>query len=125
RSAGCCNTAAFPDIYVQHVLASGTVDPDWPNDGRSVCTIPSHHLSAMILADGAGGVFVAWSDDRSGTGFDIYAQHVLANGGIDPSWPTDGRAVCTAPYDQWNDVITSDGSGAAIIAWADARSGSV
>ena len=86
------------DIYAQHVLASGAVDPAWPADGRALCTAINDQHAPTIVADGAGGALVTWYDYRSATNYDIYAQHVLASGAVDPAWPADGRALCTAAY---------------------------
>ena len=47
-----------------------------------------------------GGAIVAWYDHRSGTEYDIYAQHVLGSGTVDGTWPADGVALCTAANDQ-------------------------
>src|SRR5262249_43218245 len=70
----------------------------------------------------AGGAIVTWYDFRAGTSFDIYAQHVLLSGAVDPSWPTDGLAVSTATNDQAAPTIVSDGANGAIITWHDLRS---
>jgi len=40
-----------------------------------------------------------------------------------PQWETDGVALCTASDDQWWPSIVSDGTGGAIVAWGDRRSG--
>ena len=41
------------------------------------------------------------------------------------AWPTvNGVALCTAANSQYNSTIVTDGSGEAIITWADFRSGS-
>ena len=111
------------DIYAQHVLAGGAVDPAWPVNGRAICTAASSQQSPTIVSDGAGGGIVTWYDFRSGVTLDIYAQHVLANGAVDPAWPANGRAICTAAGNQFTPVIDTDGAGGAIIAWFDFRSG--
>src|SRR5437867_1453396 len=113
-----------PDIYAQHVLASGAVDGAWPADGRALCTAAGDQAGPTIVSDGAGGVFVTWQDSRSGSSYDIYAQHVLASGAVDGAWPVDGRALCTAASDQLGPTIVSDGAGGAIVTWYDGRSGS-
>ncbi len=114
---------AGTDLYAQHVLANGTVDTGWPVDGRAVCLATDNQQYAQIVGDDAGGAIVTWEDHRSaGTG-DIYAQHVLASGIADPAWPIDGRAVCTAIFDQGYPVLAADGAGGAVIAWQDNRSG--
>jgi hypothetical protein len=111
------------DIYAQHVLASGAVDPAWPADGRALCTALDNQNNPTVVSDGSGGAIVTWEDNRSGTDLDIYAQHVLASGAADPAWPANGRALCTAAYYQFTPVIVADGSGGAIVAWSDARGG--
>src|SRR5262249_32048077 len=74
--------------YAQHVLSTGAVDSGWPVAGRAVATTDILHAFAMV-PDGAGGAIATWS-----RGWDIYAQHVLSTGGVDPTWPPEGRGVC-------------------------------
>jgi hypothetical protein len=116
-------TGGIADIYAQHVLVSGSVDPAWPVNGRALCTAPSPQYTPVIVSDGAGGAIVAWNDYRSGAGSDIYAQHVLGSGLVDPAWPVNGRALCTAAFDQNYQAIVSDGAGGAVVAWNDLRNG--
>jgi hypothetical protein len=111
------------DIYAQHVLASGFPDPAWPADGRALCTAANSQYDPELVTDGAGGAIVTWYDSRSGTNYDIYAQHVLASGVADPAWPADGRALCAAASDQTVPTIVADGSGGAIVSWQDFRGG--
>ncbi len=111
------------DIYVQRVLADGDVDPAWPANGRALCAAADLQLSPVLVPDGAGGAIVAWADHRGVVDYDVYAQHILANGEIDPTWPADGSAVCTATGDQMECSIASDGAGGAIVAWQDFRTG--
>ena len=98
-------------------------DPAWPADGRALCTALDDQYSPTIVGDGAGGAIVTWYDLRSGTDYDIYAQHVLASGAVDPAWPLDGRALCTAAGNQLIPTIVTDGAGGAIVTWSDYRSG--
>jgi len=120
RNGGLTSVA---DIYAQHVLASGAVDPVWPTDGRGLCNATNQQVSPMIVPDGTGGAIVTWEDSRNGGIADIYAQHVLGSGAVDPAWPGDGRGLCTATNDQRSPTIVSDGAGGAIVTWADFRSG--
>ncbi len=110
------------DIYVQHVLASGAMDPSWPPDGLALCAAAGDQRFPALVADGIGGAIVCWMDHRAGSHFDIYAQHVLAGGMADPAWPADGSPLCVAANEQQFPVITSDGAGGAIVAWGDFRS---
>jgi|KBSSwiStaDraftv2_1062776.scaffolds.fasta_scaffold98823_2 hypothetical protein len=111
------------DIFAQHVLRSGVVDPAWPANGRALCTVRADQQLPKIASDGAGGAIVSWMDDRSSaTGTDIFAQHVRANGTVDPAWPDGGVALCTAPSLQAHPQLISDGTGGAIVTWHDFRS---
>ena len=112
------------DIYAQHVLAAGAADPAWPPNGRGLCTAGAEQNQPALVADGAGGAIATWQDFRGGTSSDIYAQHVQASGGVDVTWPTDGRALCVATGGQQRPTLVGDGSGGAIVAWQDQRGGS-
>src|SRR5436309_41975 len=111
------------NIFAQHVLASGAVDPAWPANGRALCTATNQQLFPTIASDQAGGAIVAWHDNRSGTDYDIYAQHVQASGAVDPAWPANGRALCMAGGDQVLPAITRDAGSGAVVAWDDHRNG--
>ena len=110
------------DIFAQHVLASGLVDPAWPANGLAVGAATARQDHAVIVSDGAGGAVIAWDDLRSTvTGDDVYAQHVLSTGVVDPAWPVNGRALVIATGGQGRSTITSDGAHGAIVAWGDGR----
>src|SRR4029079_7123797 len=74
----------------------------------------------VTIADGSGGAVVAWDDGR-GAALDIHAQRVSNAGAI--QWTANGVAVCTASDTQTGPTLLTDGSGGAIIAWRDYRSG--
>lgn len=74
------------------------------------------------MADGAGGAIIAWKDWRVGgqeSLGDIYAQRVDATGNC--LWEYDGAAICTAPFEQYQPRIATDGAGGAVIVWGDCR----
>ena len=105
------------DVYAQHVLASGTVDPGWPIDGLVVSAARDNQYFAVTVPDGSGGAIVAWQDDRDETHSHVFAQRILASGSVDPAWPVDGVAVCPVAGDQLMPAIAPDGAGGAIVAW--------
>jgi len=125
--------ATRKDIFVQHVLSAGLVDPAWPTAGLPVCSAPgdqdfpryfySEEYRA-IVPDGAGGAVVAWVDARGNVDFapDIFAQRVTPTGGT--WWTADGVPVVEAPGDQSAFVIAPDGSGGIFAAFVDGLSGS-
>lgn len=95
----------------------------WPtqsNVNLAVCTQPGIQIFRGVIPDGEGGMFVAWTDVRTGTA-DIYAQHISASGL--PTWIPTGRLVCGAINDQNDPVLTTDGAGGVIVAWRDFRGG--
>lgn len=110
------------DIYAQHVLASGIIDPAWPAEGLAVCTAVDTQGNPVIVSDEKGGAIVTWEDRRNGGDYDVYAQRVLGGGTVDPGWPVNGHALCVAPYQQSNPRIAIDGTGGAIVTWRDSRS---
>jgi hypothetical protein len=114
-------TGVNDDIYLQRVTASGAISLGWPADGLAVCLAPGIQGAEYISPDGFGGVIVAWRDYRNaipgGTGSDIYAQRVLANGTIATGWQVDGTPVTLAPEDQVSPVVLGDGNGGAFFTW--------
>jgi len=110
---------ATTKIRAQHVLNSGAVDPAWGPTGVTVATTAAGTKLLNAITDRAGGAFVAWRDLRNGTS-DIYAMH-LTTTGVDPAWPVNGLAVCTAPSNQTSPVMCADGATGAIVVWADLR----
>ena len=105
------------DILAGRATAPGI--STWPSGGAQVSVAAFDQVTASVCPDGAGGAIVAWRDQRSGGGFDIYAQRIDANGL--PVWTKDGVAVCTVSNNQYAPVVVSDGSGGAIVVWYDYR----
>ena len=106
------------DIYAQRINASGAVQ--WTSDGVPICTAAYDQYYPTIVSDGNGGAIISWTDARN-SNYDIYAQKINTNG--DVQWTADGIPVCTATDSQIYPIIVSNGSGGAIIAWYDYRSG--
>jgi len=112
----------YYDIYAQRVDATGNIPASWTTDGTdgvAICKRDYHQRDPQITSDGSGGAIITWWDYRSTTEYDIYAQRVDATGNIPASWTTDGVAICTEIQDQTFPMLTSDGSGGAIIIWLD------
>lgn len=114
------------DLYAQRVLGDGTIAPGWPATGLPVCVLPGDQRSPRLSSDGHGGAIIAWEDWRNDPNgslllTDIYALRVRGDGRIADGWLENGLPVCTTPETQAAPTIAYDGSGGAIIAWADAR----
>jgi hypothetical protein len=113
--------ASLTDIYAQRVLTTGVVDPRWPVNGAAVSSAPGSQESPTIVGDGAGGAIITWQDARIATNFDVYAQHVLNSGVVDPAWPVNGLGVCLAAANQGSPTIATDGAHGAVVVWTDGR----
>lgn len=111
-------------VVAQHLLVTGRADPDWPVDGLEVSGASGEQLAPMLASDRRGGVLVAWQS-RRGERSKVYVQHLLPSGRLDPEWPVNGTAACTARGDQELPVIATDCRGGALIAWRDHRGGDV
>lgn len=114
---------SIADIVAQHVLADGTVA--WAANGIPVCTAATTQDAAMLAADGAGGVYVVWRDQRFSNQYDLYAQHIAADGTM--RWTINGIPVVVAPGVQTSQAVIADGlpdsAGVqgVIVAWEDDR----
>ena len=110
------------DIYAQRVDGGGNLL--WAPAGVPVCTAVNNQINPMIIADGSGGAFIAWQDYRKGSEYDIYVQHLTANGTLAPGWATDGIGACLAANSQFYPVLARDGGSGVFVAWQDFRTGS-
>lgn len=106
-------------IYAQRVDGYGNVL--WTLNGIPLYTNIYHAYDyPEIASDGAGGAIVVWGDNRNGN-YDLYAQRIDASGAV--QWTAAGVTICAAAADQTGYRIIQDGSGGAVIAWQDGRSG--
>jgi hypothetical protein len=98
-----------PGIYAQRLSRAGV--PLWVAGGRPVCTDASADSHPCVLADGAGGVVVAWDDGS------IIAQRVDSSG--TRIWAADGIVLCAGPA--LLPVAAACGDGSAIVGWVQVR----
>jgi len=112
------------DLYAQRVTGAGSIAVGWPNNGLAVCALSGDQSDPVAVSDGLGGMIVAWSDARPGAATsDIYAQRVTAAGAVAAGWIADGVIVCDAVNGQYRPSVGSSGTGDALVAWHDERSG--
>lgn len=112
------NRNSHIDIYLQKLDDCG--NPVLISNGVSICTATNDQRNPKIIPDGAGGAILVWEDFRN-SNWDIYAQRAASNGSI--TWTVNGVGVCTDTAHQQNVMLTTDGSGGAIITWQDPRNG--
>lgn len=78
------------DIYLQKINADGSVA--FATGGLAVCSEAGAQTGIAMISDGAGGVVLAWQDQRFSTSNgDIFGQRVLANGTF--GWAAGGIAL--------------------------------
>jgi hypothetical protein len=107
------------DIYVQHLRSDGTIDPAWPSSGKAACTAPGDQTGIRMIADGLGGVLLAWNDLRNGVpNPDVYGQHITALGAIAAGWPGNGIGIGASGKPERDPSICSDGAGGMIATFA-------
>lgn len=104
------------DIYAQYVTGTGVVG--WALDGVVVCDAAGSQNLSSVVADDAGGAFIAWDDLRTGD-FDVYAQRIDSFG--DAMWTADGVAVTSLTSQQESARLVRDGGTGVLVAWSDTR----
>ncbi len=107
------------DVFAQRVSADGTTL--WAIDGIALRSLTNEVLELACVSDEAGGAIVVWSESRAEPRSDLYAARIGPDGSL--LWPANGIAVSTAPNNQYAPSLAPDGTGGAIVAWADARNG--
>jgi len=116
-------------LVVQSLAPDGT--RQWGDQGLLVCSATGYRSVPEIVADGLGGAFVFWCEQRPPDSLGrVYAQHVTASGAL--AWSPDGipvseryrlrlvekplRVLIVAPP-----FAIDDGAHGAIVAWSGAR----
>jgi hypothetical protein len=110
------------DIYVQRLDATGA--PQWTLNGVNICSATAAQQSPVIIADGAGGAWVAWQDSRGGGGGGVnhyYAQRVNAAG--TPQYTANGIPICVASGFRSGLDLSPAPSGGVVLGWRDSRNG--
>jgi hypothetical protein len=107
-----------PDLYLQHLTASGSLPPGWPGAGARVCVTGGAQTTFSMVPDGAGGVLVGWLDQRvPSNNNDIYALRLNASGQIVPGWPANGQVVSARTKAEGLPFMCPDGAGGAFLVW--------
>jgi len=108
------------DLYAMHLLADGSRAPGWPENGLPVSTGPLDEGDPQLLADGTGGVIIAWGYGNF-SAVDIRAIRLTGTGELAPGWVAGGNVMCAAPRIRAYLHLVSDGPGGAYLAWVDYR----
>lgn len=106
------------DIYAQRIDSDGNVL--WTPDGMPVSVAEFGQYAPMIVADGTGGFYICWCDDRTASR-QIRCNRLNSDGTL--AWGPDGIVIRDTPWWQDSHGIISDGEGGAIIVWDDVNNG--
>jgi hypothetical protein len=104
------------EVYAQ--LVNGTGAAQWAADGVPVCAVPGYCSDLDVVADGAGGAYLAWTQPAGG----VRVQRITDAGVAAPGWPANGLDVSGATAETAaRPRIVSDGNGGVLIVWEDLR----
>lgn len=104
------------NIYAQRISRAGSLQWAPANDPLIICNAVGNQGEVSAISDGAGGTFLAWSDQRHSSNAEIYIQHLNASGTA--SWAANGtRVTNTTSTHNYDPVLCSDGAGGVIVAW--------
>jgi len=107
------------NLYAQHFDSRGQML--WQKSARPVSQQAGDEAIPQALADGAGGMLVAWMDFRNPLP-GVYLQHFTGSGVILPGWVPDG--IPLAAGTQQGDFSTvADGAGGVLVATREMRDG--
>ncbi len=113
------NRSTF-DVYGQRLSASGA--GLWGSGGVALSTGLGSINDLYGCPDGSGGMIASWYESIGGS-YDVFAQRVSVSGAL--PWGSAKTPVCTAIDNQMYPSPAPDGTGGAIVAWHDYRSGDV
>ncbi|MBN2056104.1 carboxypeptidase regulatory-like domain-containing protein [bacterium] len=108
-------------IYAQRLSENGA--ELWGAGGLLLCSAGGYRYHRALLADGTGGGFFTWLDNRAGSYYHAYGQHVAADGSV--TWESDGVCLHYSDSHDGNPSIVSDLSGGAIFLFPEWSTGTM
>ena len=110
--------AADDNVYIEHVLANGTLVNG--EGGRPVVLLAGSQHSAKVTWDGGTGCFVSWVDLRNDNAGDVYLQHFSSD--LTATFATNGVAIAAQPANaEKNPRLSYAGDGSTLLMWEDNR----
>lgn len=113
------------DIYGQRYDQNGT--EQWTANGKLLVTRASNQPKTLgdndlaLIADGSGGAIFTWAD---GNDNEVYALRIDEDGDAVSGWTANGTQLSSSAEPDTSYVsISPDGSGGAMVAWANGETG--
>jgi hypothetical protein len=114
--------AGVTGIFAQRLTAVGALAPNWVANGMQVAVNSGVADAPNVIGTPNNGILTVWADQRvSAADPNVYASMLNAQG--NEVGHNGGNPLCTQTAAQTGVSLVADGSGGAIVAWADARSG--
>lgn len=107
------------DVRVSRRLGDGSLASGWPALGALAGSAGSPALDARsaLVADGAGGCFIAWAD-AGAAGPGVRAQHLAASSAPAAGWSSTATLLGGAGFPSFTSpVLVTDDAGGAYAAW--------
>jgi len=105
------------DIFAQKIDSDGTLL--WGEGGAVVTDLPGRQEDPVSIADGNGGVFIAWIDYRFDASGDVFYQHIDTNG--NRLVGDNGVALAQVASKQISINMCTDSLGGVFVTWQDKR----
>ncbi|NQU05638.1 MAG: T9SS type A sorting domain-containing protein [Calditrichaeota bacterium] len=106
------------DIYAMHITSNGERNPDWAENGISVCRERGRQDQIDAISDGEGGMIIVWNDGRDERQTDIWTQRISSDAEF--LWGN-GVITCNNEAHQEQPKLCPDGANGAFITWVDHR----
>ncbi|MEP7104054.1 MAG: hypothetical protein ABI721_05080 [Candidatus Dojkabacteria bacterium] len=106
------------DVSAQRVNSAGAIQ--WTAGGIVISNATNSQSRIAAMDDGSGGAIFTWEDHRAAS-TDVYAQKINSAGTV--QWTANGVAIANSADTEAIPVLTTDGSGGAIISWERTVSG--
>ncbi len=101
-----------------HILANGTLSATTPPSGKLLIPTSQRPTAIDIMADGAGGVFVAWDTLRAlNAGSDLILQRYSGDFSVHAGWPSTGMNLNHGPTHNFNPRIVPAPNGDILVAF--------
>lgn len=107
------------NIFAHKITNDGVLP--WGGNGAIVTNLPGRQEDPVAIADGSGGVFIAWVDYRFDAEGDIFLQHLDTDGNL--LLDGNGVALALVAGKQISINMCTDSLGGVFVTWQDKRGG--
>ena len=109
-------------LKVHRRRGDGSTPPNWTSAGLHLTSFNS--LGAVVTSTFGGDLFLCWSENRAGVGFDIRAVAIVPVAEVvRPGWAPSGTPVSTATGDQSAPDAALMSVEQMLVCWQDQRTG--